>query len=220
VQFRLILTLYSSALAIVAIWLLCAELTSPDITSFPIKQETAFTAANHRNDALLAARFGWARGDLWSEAAFSYANLMWVDEPTVEAPVRGQAKAVAEKAARLSPVNPALWLMLADFASRFGWQKPIAAESLKISYYTGPHEPIIIPLRLAVAAQLDPSVDHELELLFAREVENVLTYHPELRSAIRSAYRQATSGSRQIIEEVAGRLDPAFSRSLPSSADR
>ena len=40
-----------------------------------------------------------------------------------------------------------------------GWQTPSETECLKMSYYTGPHEEALIPLRLMVAARLDPSAD-------------------------------------------------------------
>jgi hypothetical protein len=213
---RLILAFYSLVLGITAIWLLCTELLRPDVTALPTNQQSAAVAAGQRIEALWAARFGALRGELWSDLAFTYANLDWTDRATVTAPVLDQAKTSATRATRLTPANPAVWLLLADLASRFGWQSPNPTESLKMSYYTGPYEDSLIPLRLATAARLDVSADPELEPLFQREVESILTYHPELKLAIISAYQQATAPSRHSIEEAAKRLDPAFAQNLSS----
>jgi len=217
---RLVLALYSFVLAIAAIWLLCAELLSSNVAALPTNRETALAAVRQRSEALWAARFGVLRGELWSNAAFTYANLGWVDPATVPAPVFDEAKAMAMRATKLSPVNPAVWLIMADFASRSGGRDPNPSESLKMSYYTGPNEDALIPLRLATAARLDMSADTELELLFTREVENALTYRPALKPAIRIAYQQATTQSRHSIEQAAKRLDPAFAQGLSSAAGR
>jgi hypothetical protein len=220
VSFRLVLALYSLVLAIAAIWLLCAELLSPGISTFPTSKEAAVGAARHRSAALWAARVGGLRGDLWSDAAFTYADLEWANPAIVQAPLHEQATAIAIRAVSFAPVNPAVWLMLADVTLRADRRDPNPAESLKMSYYTGPNEDHLIPLRLATTAQLNLSADSELTLLFQRELENILTNRPELKPAIRSAYQQATSPSRQRIEDAAQRLDSAFAQSLLSGAAR
>jgi hypothetical protein len=219
-SFRFVVALYSFVLAIAAIWLLCAELQSPGISTFPTSQEAAVGAARHRNEAVWAARFGGLRGDLWSDAAFTYADLQWANPASEQAPVLEQATAIATRAASFTPVNPAVWLMLADVTLRADGRDPNPAESLKMSYYTGPNEDYLIPLRLATTARLNVSADSELTLLFQRELENILTNRPGLKPAIRSAYQQATAPFRQSIEDTAKRLDSAFAQSLVSGAAR
>jgi hypothetical protein len=217
-SFRLVVVLYSLVLAIAAIWLLCAELQSPGISAFPTTQEAAVGAARHRSAALRAARFGGLRGNLWRDAAFTYADLQWANPASGQAPVLEQATAVATRAVSFAPVNPAVWLMLADVTLRADRRDPNPAESLKLSYYTGPNDDYLIPLRLATTARLDVPVDSELTLLFQRELENILTNRPGLKPAIRSAYQQATPPFRQSIEDTAKRLDSAFAQSLVSGA--
>ena len=84
-----------------------------------------------------------------------------------------------------------------------------------MSYYTGPHEECLIPLRLMVAGRLDPSADAVLADLFRRELETVMmNRRTELRPAIVAAYEQATSQAQHLIEDVAARTGPAFSQAL------
>jgi hypothetical protein len=104
--------------------------------------------------------------------------------------------------------------MLADLSSRYHWQTPSPTECLKMSYYTGPHEECLIPLRLMVAGRLDPSADAVLADLFRRELETVMMDRTALRPAIVAAYEQATSQAQHLIEDVATHTDPAFSQTL------
>jgi hypothetical protein len=83
-----------------------------------------------------------------------------------------------------------------------------------MSYYTGPHEEALIPLRLMIAARLDPSADAVLADLFRRELETVMMDRTALRPAIVAAYQQATSQAQHLIEDVATHTDPAFSQTL------
>jgi hypothetical protein len=104
--------------------------------------------------------------------------------------------------------------MLADLSSRYRWQTPIPTECLKTSYYIGPHEDRLIPLRLMVAARLDFSADAVLADLFRRELETVMMDRTALRPAIVAAYQQATSQAQHLIEDVATHTDLAFSQTL------
>jgi hypothetical protein len=163
---------------------------------------------------LWAARASVVRGGLWAEAAFTYANLEWLDSAQPLGEALDQARATAARAVSLMPGNSDVWLMLADLSSRFRWQSPSPTECLKMSYYTGPHEDRLIPLRLMVAARLDPSADAVLADLFRGELETVVMDRPALRPAIVAAYQQATSQAQHLIEDVAARTDPAFSQTL------
>jgi hypothetical protein len=152
--------------------ILLAEFSSPGIRGLPTSPAEAAVAAQHRGGALWAARVGVVRGDLWAEAAFTYANLEWLDSAQPLGEALDQARATATRAVSLKPGNSDVWLMLADLSSRFRWQTPSPTECLKMSYYTGPHEEALIPLRLMVAARLDPSADAVLADLFRRELES------------------------------------------------
>jgi hypothetical protein len=131
-----------------------------------------------------------------------------------------EAKASATRALRLSPVNSSVWLLLADLASRYRWEAPKPVETIKMAYYSGPHEDALIPLRLVMAARLDDATDPEFERLFSSDIETILTSRPELKPAVVSAYSQGTPQARHLIQDVAGQIDSAFARSLPSGSAR
>ena len=81
-----------------------------------------------------------------------------------------------------------------------------------MSYYTGPHEDRLIPLRLMIAARLDLSADPDLADLFRRELETAIMDRTALRPAVVAAYQQATPQAQHLIEDVATRADQAFSQ--------
>ena len=190
------------------------ELWRPDVTVMPTTADQATAAASQRDAARLAARLAAVRGDLWAESTFTYADLAWTDAAHGPAQMLEEARSAGAHAASLMPGNSGVWLMLADFGSRYKWQTPSPVEALKMSYYTGPHEDTLVPLRLAISARLDPGTDPEFAFLFQRDIENILTYRPALRPAILSAYAEATPQAKQLIEDTAKRLDPAFAQTL------
>ena len=212
--FRAGVSIYALVLGAASLWILLPEFSSPGIRGLPTSQAEAAVAAQHRGEALWAARVAVVRGDLWAEAAFTYANLEWLESAQPLGEALDQARATATRAVSLMPGNSGVWLMLADLSSRYRWQAPSPTECLKMSYYTGPHEEALIPLRLMIAARLDPSADAVLADLFRRELETVMMDRTALRPAIVAAYQQATSQAQHLIENVAARTDPSFSQTL------
>jgi len=89
-----------------------------------------------------------------------------------------------------------------------------------MAYYSGPHEGLLIPLRLTMSARLDDATDPEFERLFRSDVETVLTSRPSLRPALVSAYGQGTPSARHLIQDVASQIDSAFAQGLPSGSTR
>jgi hypothetical protein len=212
--FRAGVSVYALVLGAASLWILLAELSSPGIKALPTSPGEAAVAAEHRGQALWTARAAVVRGDLWAEAALTYANLEWLDSAQPLGEALDEARASATKAVSLKPGNSDVWLMLAGLSSRYRWQIPSPTECLKMSYYTGPHEDRLIPLRLMVAARLDLSADAVLADLFRRELETAIMDRTALRPAVVAAYQQATSQAQHLIEDVATHTDPAFSQTL------
>jgi hypothetical protein len=215
---RLGLSLYGIVLGAASLWLLLAELPRSSVTALPTSREAAAAAASRRDDALWSARVGQLRGELWAESSFTFADLEWA----ASAPARllDEAKASATRAARLSPANSSVWLLLADLASRYRWEVPKPVETLKMAYYIGPHEDALVPLRLIMSARLDDATDPEFERLFRSDIETVLTSRPNLKPAVVSAYNQGTPQARHLIQDVASQIDSAFAQSLPPGPAR
>ena len=211
---RIAMILNGIFLGIATAWLLYSDISSAQITALPKSREAAERAASVRDKALQAARSGCVRGDLWAELAFTYASLEWADVSRIQRGDLAGAKNSATRAIRLMPGNSAVWLLLADLASRFSWETPNPVESLKMSYYTGPHEQDLAPLRLMLSARLDHAADAELDRLFRQQLESILTSEPALRPAVVAAYKGGTPEARRLVEDTATRLDPPFAQTL------
>jgi hypothetical protein len=216
--FRLGLALYGVILGAASMWLMLAELPRTSVTVLPTSREIAAAAATQRDDALWSARVGYVRGELWAESSFTFADLAWA--ASAPASLLDEAKASATRAVRLSPTNTSVWLLLADLASRYRWEAPKSIETIKMAYYSGPHEEPLIPLRLIISARLDDATDPEFERLFRSDVETVLTSRSNLRPTLVSAFNQGTPQARHLIQDVANQIDPAFAQSLPSVPTR
>jgi len=210
--FRLGMALYGIILAAASLWLLLAELPRTSLRVLPASREAAATAAARRGDALWSANVGQVRGELWAEAALTFADLAWAANTSTN--LLDEAKTSVTRAARLSPTNSSVWLLLADLASRYRWERPKPIEAIKMAYYSGPHEDALIPLRLMMSARLDDATDPDFERLFRSDVESVLTSRPDLRPAVISAYSRGTQQARRLIQDVANQIDKAFAQSL------
>lgn len=210
-----LLLVYGFILAAVSFWIVVPEVARSGVTALPSNQDLAMAAATYQTRALWAARVGMLRGDLWSELAYTYAALEW-NRAALPAGSLDDAKVSADRAVSFKSVNPAVWLLIGDLAARYRWDSPNAVESLKLSYYTGPHEDRLVPLRLLIASRLDLSADPELNRLFQREIEYILLYRPSLRKAISFAYAQASAQGRLAIQKSASDIDPVFANTLPS----
>jgi len=212
IPFRIATLVLATILGTQCIWLLLAELFRPSAIRLPSDPQRAGIVAEHRNAATSAAWIGVIRGDLWAESAFTYANLLWTDSTNNSelAHLVDQGHARLDRAVLYAPHQTGAWLLLAGFASRYRWSKPDAAEALRMSYYTGPSELPLMPIRSLVAGQL-PALDAELQQFVRRDLR-VLTRQE--KPAVIQAYQSATKAGKQFIEQAVGEIDPIFAKTL------
>src|SRR5215472_5125005 len=147
--FRLVTAFFAMLLGVQCVWLLLAELSRPGISRLPTDAASAAAARIERINARWAARIGAIRGDLWAESAFAYADLLWNDG-------RGgadlmQAQSSVNYALTAAPHTSRVWLLLAGLASRYQLPGIDGKEAVRMSYYTGPSELELMPLRLWIA---------------------------------------------------------------------
>ena len=76
-----------------------------------------------------------------------------------------------------------------------------------MSYYTGPTEKHLMPLRLRVAAQADAFNDFEVRQFVSRDLHMFLAQHQE--SVIVEAYHVASPIGKHFIENVVSEIDPS-----------
>jgi hypothetical protein len=214
--FRLAILLFAMLLGVQCVWLLFAEFSRPGIYRLPTDAAAAATARSDRINARRVAVIGVIRGDLWRESAFTYADLMWDDG-------RGgadlvQARSALSFALTAAPHQSSVWLLLAGLASRYQLAGVDVKEIVRMSYYTGPSELELMPLRLWVAVRSDALSDSELRDSISREVRLLFTH--QQKSAIVAAYNAAPSEGRQFIEQTIREIDPSAAGSLRGNAQR
>jgi hypothetical protein len=211
--FRITAVLLAALLGLQCIWLLLAQFSQPGVDDLPTEVRGASIAASHRNDATWAAWIGLIRGDLWAQSAYTYADLLWAK--TGDASALGNTADVArrtlDRAVRYAPHQAAAWLLLAGLSSRYHGPQGNSAEALKMSYYTGPSELTLMPLRSLVAAQL-PALDDELQIFAKRDLR--LLVDRQDKAAIIEAYQSGSPAGKQFIELVLGEIAPTLGASL------
>jgi hypothetical protein len=210
--------IFASIVGLGALWLTAAAVARPAPPGFPADAASAAAAAQERGRATLAARLGAVRGDLWAQCAVTYADLLWTEagpQPdATHAQPLDQARAVAERAVVAAPHDARTWLLLASLEARMDWVTRRGASLLRMSYYTGPNEPALVPLRLATFGRLDASPDDDLQQLVRRELANVVSRRPELTWAVVAAYREALPAGKNFFETVLRDLDPQLLATL------
>ena len=220
VKFRISILLLAALLGLQSIWLLSSELSRADIVGLPTKASAATVVAKERDRAAWAAAIGAIRGELWAQSAFTYADLMFGETEESADVVRklALARVSLEHALNEAPAEPAVWLLRAGLGLRHPSLRFDIAEALKMSYYTGPSERDLIPLRLRLAAlsgtisdvELLPSIRRDLRLLLAQKQQ----------SAIADAYGAASPSGKRFIEQILGDIDRAAVELLRTSAPK
>jgi hypothetical protein len=184
---------FSCILMLLAIWVLLPEISRAALPHFPSESNVASLVASERNDAIWAARFGMVRGDLWTESATTYADLVWPGERRDAEKFSGtleEARSIAERALLYAPHEARAWLLLAAFDFRDDSRHVGPTAALKMSYYTGPNEADLIPLRLSLSLRPDFFADEEIRELAGREVRSVTLHRPALRAVLATAYQE------------------------------
>jgi hypothetical protein len=220
--FRVGMALLAAVLAGFSIWMLLPELARSAIRQLPADRETATAAAMARQQAYSAAMFGAVRGDLWSEAAYSYAIALWGGgESAGDAGVAGSAsRPVVERAIAYAPHASGLWLLAASLASRFDWPNCDPASMLKVSYYTGQNEIALVAWRLVAATQSKLLADADIRGFAERDVRMILTRWSELKPSLIGIYRDADPAAKRFLDGVIATTDAAFAQALRSSSTR
>lgn len=216
--FRGTLFAFAFVVACHAVWILAAETSRAAISNFPISTQEAAAASKKRHPAILAASLGVIRGDLWADCAITYLNIFWGDERQTglaqSLDEMRQARRVVHHGLSYAPHDARIWLVLAGIEVKSNLD-PRAA--LQMSYYTGPNEPQLIPLRLILATESYAIDDVEIQQFVRHDIRSIFSHEPHQTQAIEAAYRLATPAGRQFLEKVVLEFDPNFVAGLRSS---
>jgi hypothetical protein len=214
VWFRAGALLFAILLGAQCAWLLLANLTRSDVTRLPTDANAAAAATAQRAAAGRAAAIGAIRGDLWADLAFTHANLLWLDadaNPGAPQSLIDQsltdARAALGRALGAAPHNSDAWLLLAGLAARYPSSDFDATKALKMSYYTGPSEQDLIPLRLRIAAHSDFVGDFEMSQFVTRDLRFLLLHNQQ--SVVVATYKAASPAGKSFIERVVSEIAPS-----------
>lgn len=218
IGFRLGTLLFAILLGAQCIWLLLADLSRPSIDRLPTDAASAAAAAKQRGAAAWAAAIGGIRGDLWADSAFTYADLLWVnpDKTSGLSQLVTDARASLDRALDDAPDNSRAWLLLAGLSSRYPSADLNTNAALKMSYYTGPSEQELIPLRLRITAHSDFVGDFEMRQFVTRDLRLLLAQKQQ--SAVTAAYNAASPDGKRFIESTVGEIDPSALEWLRAAA--
>jgi hypothetical protein len=212
---------FAAILGVYSLWLLVPELVRPDLKSFPSTVAAADAAADHQTRARIAAHIGRIRGDLWTEAAIAQAARLGfgIGDQAPSEPGKEDATA-AMRAVAWSPHDARAWLLLAAMNARLDWVNRRMIEWLKLSFYTGPNEADLMPLRLALITRSRAIDDAEVQELARQDLRTILTRLPSLRPAVADAYRSAFPEGKAFITTALTDIDPEFLKTLTGGAPR
>jgi hypothetical protein len=217
IGFRLAALAFAMLLLAECVWLELAEFPRPRADLLPTDPQAAAAAAALRDEAVRAASIGGIRGDLWAQAAFTFADLIWLDPGATPAPPSlDDAREMLDRAIFYAPHQSAAWLLTAALSARFHQAAPDPTEALKMSYYTGSGELQLMPLRLLVAARADLLGNAEVQEFAGRDVRQLFAH--QLARAVTQAYTAASPGGRRVIEQQVRDIDPSFLESLRAGA--
>jgi len=212
---RTVLGVLAGLLGSLGLWILIGELTSPRLSYFPTSPNEADAMYAVRDSAATAAKVDMVRGDLWTVAAMTTAAPLLFGATGSSREQASQAeveniRAIADRAARLSPHDSRIWLVLAALDLRVGGSNTRGTETLKLSYETGPNEISLMPLRLLLAVKSSAILDEEVKSSAALDIQRIIMQRPDLKPAIALAYQNALPKGREIIEATLKQADPRF----------
>ena len=218
--FRVTVLALASVLGSLAGWILIAESLRPAGINFTTNVQSAMSMYERRNAAMTAAQLGLVRGDLWSEAAFAYGDVLLAQDKNsskADVTLLEQARAVTEIAIRFAPHDSRLWLLLAANYFRLDWLNERASASLRMSFYTGSNTLAVLPERLLLATQSPALQDTDFQELVRHDIQVAVARNAEFSPAIVAAHNASSSG-RQFIEKTLGALDPSLLAVIRSNA--
>ncbi len=216
-RFRISVFEFATVLGSLAAWILVAEVLRPKQIEFTTDAQLGGSAYAQRDAALRAARAGVVRGDLWSEAAFAYGDVLWSEKngaPNPDEPRFDQIRTLVEKAITYAPHDTRLWLLFAANYFRLDWLSERAASSLRNSFYTGPNSMSVVPERLLLAIQSRALQDDDFQELVRHDIQLAVAHKSTLMPALMAAYKKAPPAGRQFIEKTLAELDPSMLGSI------
>jgi hypothetical protein len=192
---------------------LAAEFLRPAPSSMPSRTSVAPTS-EQISSARKASAIAPFRSDLKADYAVALARQTLKSESMQRAPADGTAQNAVKSALKIGPHDSRMWLVLALLQAHINLGDSLTAESLKMSYLTGPNRAELIPVRLDAVTLHQSLNDADLKELARGDVRIVLTRFPDQRQALVNDYVRGSSVGKTFLEESTRMFDPKFADSL------
>lgn len=218
---RIGLLAFAGVLALGGALMLICDLLLPQAIALPLDRGAAEAAAAHRNRALAAARLGAVRGDLFAQAVYRDADLLWLDRThgldAASAAAVENARSNAETSLSLAPINGAVWFFLAALPpSSAGAGDVSGLVPLQMSYFTAANDAALARPRIERALASSGPIDKDLQEFMKGDLRLILNAQPQQKPALVAAFKAATPQNQVIFESLATEVDTDFGRSLHS----
>jgi len=213
-RFRLLALLILVFVGGLSISNLLAEFLRSAPLPLPSRTSTAPTS-EQISSAGRASAIAPFRSDLKAEYAVALASQ------TLKSDDAGQSDETAQNAVKnalkIGPHDSRMWLVLALLQARSNLSDSLIAESLKMSYLTGPNRAELIPTRLDAATLSNSLNDADLRELTRGDVRAILMQFPDQRQALVNDYVRGSSVGKTFLEESVRMFDPKLADSLRSA---
>ncbi|SDT59388.1 hypothetical protein SAMN05444158_7340 [Bradyrhizobium canariense] len=212
-KFRILALLVVVFVGGLSITNLVANFLQPDPSPLPSRDSKA-PSAQLVSSAKLVSTIAPFRTDLKADYAIALAGQTLRSESSTQTPDNDTAQDAVKSALKSGPHDSRMWLVLALLQARKNLGAPLVAESLKMSYLTGPNRAELIPVRLDSVTVSNALNDGDLNELARSDVRAILTQYPDQRRALISDYVRGSAIGKKFLEESSRMLDPAFADSL------
>jgi hypothetical protein len=217
-KFRLLSLLVVLFVGAVSISNLVAEFLRSARPTLPSGTGTAPTS-EQVSSAVLASTIAPFRSDLAADRALVLAAQVLKSEAKGQSEKQDDVQSAVKAALRIGPHDSQMWLLLALFQARSNPADPSIAESLKMSYLTGPNRAELIPIRLDAVTANNALSDSDLGELARSDVRALLTQLSQ-RGTLLYDYLRASQVGKKFLEESIGTVDPGFVVTLRGTASQ
>jgi hypothetical protein len=215
-RFRLLALLIFVFVGGLSVTNLAAEFLRPAPFPLPLRTNTAPTP-EQISSAGRASAIAPFRSDLKADYAVALAGQTLKSEDAGRTQSDEKAQNAVKSALKIGPHDSRMWLVLALLQARSNLGDSLIAESLKMSYLTGPNRIELIPTRLAAVTVSNVLGDADLKELARGDVRVILAQLPDQRQALVNDYIRGSSIGKAFIEESSRMFDPKFADSLGSA---
>ena len=172
----------------------------PSISNLPTQDQVSAAA--------LAATIAPFRSDLVADHALALAGQALKSETKGDSERLKAVENVIRSALKIGPHDARMWLLLALVQARTNPADPMVAESLKMSYLTGPNRAELIPIRLGAVTANNALSDSDLGEFARGDVRALLSRLPEQRQTLATDYARASEIGKKFLEASIAAVDP------------